>query len=69
MRIGEEYEKMYLDDHEEETTQIRDEMISKKVNEKINKNNKELWQSKAQHGYIFKKTIEKESTDVKNSNL
>ena len=64
MRLGEQYEKMYTQDEE-----MGDEIISDKIKNEINKRDKDQWHAKQQHGYLFRKTTEKENTDPKGSYL
>ena len=64
MRIGEQYERMYTQDEE-----VKDERISDKIKNEINKKDKDEWHAKQQHGYLFRKIAEKEDTDHKGSYL
>ena len=64
MRIGEQYERMYTQDEE-----IKDEKISDKIKNEINKKDKDEWHAKQQHRYLFRKIAEKEDTDHKDSYL
>ena len=64
MRTGEQHEGMYTQDEE-----IRDEIISDKLKNEINKRDKDQWYAKQQHGYLFWKTTEKENTGPKGSYL
>ena len=67
MKLGKEYEEMYLKEDGEDMG--KDNTFTKRITKKINKQSKDHWQAKAQHGYMFKKTWEKESTDVNTANM
>ena len=67
MRLGKEYEEMYLKVNGEDIG--KDNTITKRITKEINKQSKDRWQAKVQHGYMFKKAWQKESTDVTTSNL
>ena len=67
-RIGEQYEKMYIEEEEEEE-EVKDKTVSNRIKKEINKRDKDQWQAKQRHGYLFKKVAEKENTDHKGSDL
>ena len=67
MRLGKEYEEMRLKENEKDIG--KDNTVTKGMTKEINKQSKDHWQAKAQHGYMFRKTWEKESTDVNTTNI
>ena len=70
IRIDEEYENMYLKkDVEEEETNNKNKTVTRRLTKEINKQSKDRWQAKAQHGYVFKKTLKKENTNANSINL
>ena len=71
VRIGQEYERLYL---KEETEEIEGEpLVSKTITDKIkrrlNGKRKEDWLKKPQHGYLNKKIKENENTDQTTSDI
>ena len=64
MRIGEQYKRMYTQDEE-----VKDEKISDKIKNEINKKDKDEWHAKQQHRYLFRMIAKKEDTDHKGSYL
>ena len=67
MRLGKEYEEMHLKENREDIG--KDNTVTKRITKEINKQSKDHWQAKAQHGYMFKKTWEKESMNVNTANM
>ena len=58
---------MYLKENGEDIG--KDNTVTKRITKEINKQSKDHWLAKAQYGYMFKKTWEKESTGVNTTNM
>ena len=67
VRIGQEYERLYL---EEETDEIEvSKTITDKIKRRLSGKKKEDWLKKPQHGYLHKKVKENENIDQTTSNI
>ena len=69
-RLGEEYEKMYLEEStEQENARRTSKTVSDKIKQNLEAENKEKWLKKPQHGYLQAKINNNDSIDRKASNL
>ena len=68
VRLGKEYERLYLQDEQEERSKRRVKSIAKMVTNEMSKYRKEKWHEKVQHGYLLRKTKDNEDIDQKESN-
>ena len=69
IRLSKEYEGLYHQEEQEEGLERRDKSIIKRVVDEMNKEKKDKWQEKVQHGYLLRKTKNNEDLDLKKSNI
>ena len=68
IRLGKEYEELYQPEQRDEGENEQNKIITKKITNEMNKEKKQKWQEKAQHGYLERKLKENQDIDQKASN-
>ena len=64
MRIGQEYERIHIEDSHE-ITETSPKKLARKVTNNITKNHRTAWHEKEVHGYVQRKIYDDENNDMK----
>ena len=68
IRLGNEYERIHLAEAIARTEKPEGKEVSQEMKNNMNKENKEVWLKKPQHGYLHNRTMNNENVDVNMTN-
>ena len=68
IRLGNEYERIHLTEAIARTEKPEGKEVSQEMKNNMNKDNKEVWLKKPQHGYLHNRTMNNENVDVNMTN-